>query len=177
MNFSGKYALLCRLIRDHNCQSFVETGTYEARMSLAISDILPNVRTIELSETLHQDNVERIAKAKKENTIMLICDHSVKGLPTALHDAVRPLVWLDAHWSAGKTTRDDSGSDTPIVAELQSLRALLTVDGVVAIDDIWCFDGQNGYPTVAALTELIVRQWPEAVPTREDDIIWFITKV
>lgn len=175
MNFSGKYALLCRLIRDHNCQSFVETGTYEARMSLAISDILPNVRTIELSETLHQDNVERIAKAKKENTIMLICDHSVKGLPTALHDAGRPLVWLDAHWSAGKTTRDDSGSDTPVVAELQTLSAL-AVDGVVAIDDIRCFDGQNGYPTVDALMTLITSLWPETTPTRDDDVIWFVTK-
>ncbi len=175
MNFAGKHALLCRLIREHNCQSFVETGTYEARMSLAISDILPSVRTIELSESLHRDNVERIARAKKEQVITLICDHSVKGLPTALHDASRPLVWLDAHWSAGKTTRDDSGSDTPVVAELQTLSAL-AVDGVVAIDDIRCFDGQNGYPTVPALTELIASLWPNAKPIREDDVIWFITK-
>ena len=109
MNFNGKHALLSRLIRDHNCLSFVETGTYEAKMSLAMSELVSDVRSIELSQTLHAENVERVTKAGKLESITLINGHSAKELSRALEGTSRPLVWLDAHWSAGKTTRDDSG--------------------------------------------------------------------
>ncbi len=175
MNFHGKHALLSRLIRDHNCLSFVETGTYEAKMSLAMSEIVNDVRSIELSQTLHFENVDRVAKANKNHTILLINGHSAKELPRALEGAPKPLVWLDAHWSAGKTTRDDSGSDTPIVEELQALKQS-DVDGVIAIDDMWCFNGTNGYPTYERLCELILNLWPTAVPVRDDEVVWFVTK-
>lgn len=96
MDFRGKHALLRRLVIDHKCQSFVETGTYEARMSLAMSDSVKDVRTIELSETLHLENVARVEKAKKQDVVRLIHGHSVERLPEALEGAERPLVWLDA---------------------------------------------------------------------------------
>ena len=175
MNFSGKHNLLCRLIRENGVESFVETGTYEARMALAMAEVVPDVRTIELSEQLHEENVARVERSPDVGAkITLICGHSAKELPRALEGAQRPLVWLDAHWSAGKTTRDESGSDTPVVEELRALKAA-GAWAVVAVDDIRCFDGANGYPTVAQLGSLVHELWPEATMTREDDVIWFIT--
>ncbi len=175
MNFHGKRDLLCRLIRDHNVRSFVETGTYEARMTLAMAEVVPDVRTIELSESLHKENIERLGREKLTGKVTLICGHSAKQLPYALEGAERPLVWLDAHWSAGKTTRDDSGSDTPIVEELRALKEW-GGEAVVAVDDIRCFDGNNGYPTLGVLSDLIVQLWPDAKPVQEDDVVWFIAK-
>ncbi len=159
---------------DHECKSFVETGTYEAKMSMAMTSLTQDVRTIELSEKLHDEARVQVKNAQKESVITLILGHSAKKLPEALEGALKPLVWLDAHWSAGKTVRDDSGSDTPIVEELRALK-LWGGEAVVAVDDIRCFNGKNGYPTVEELGVLIVELWPGSKTTREDDVLWFVT--
>jgi len=172
MNFCEKYTLLHRLMTDHKRESFVETGTYEAKMSLKMSDLTSNVRSIELSEKLHNEALVQVKKAKKDGVITLILGNSAEQLPKALDGASKPLVWLDAHWSAGKTVRDDSGSDTPIVAELHALKEW-GGDAVIAIDDLWCFNGKNGYPTFERLREIVRELWPTATLTRVDECVWF----
>ena len=174
MDFRGKHALLKRLMSDHACASFVETGTYEAKMSMAMTSVTQDVRTIELSEKLHDEARVQVKNAQKESVITLILGNSADKLPEALEGALKPLVWLDAHWSAGKTVRDDSGGDTPIVKELNALKEW-GGEAVVAINDIRCFDGANGYPTVKELKGLIEELWPGATTTREDDVLWFVT--
>lgn len=66
------------------------------------------------------------------------------------------------------------GATPPIVEELHTLKAS-GMDGVVAIDDMWCFNGTNGYPTIDALHVLIEQLWPGAVATHDDEVLWFVT--
>jgi hypothetical protein len=176
--FAQKQDLLKALLRDHGCLSFVETGTYEARMTLAMADHCDVVRSIELSSALHAECVTQVTQRKFKDRapdIKLYCGHSVERLPIVLNDPAvkRPLVWLDAHWSDGKTARDGSGSDTPIVEELKTLKACGT-EGVVAIDDIRLFNGKDGYPTYAKLSELVKELWPATTLIRVDDVAWFL---
>lgn len=172
MRFDQKLAVLKRLASEHACKVFVETGTYEAKMAIAMAAVCGETRTIELDKSLHQEAC-RTVQSKKAN-VKLYLGSSVLELPNALDGVENPLLWLDAHWSGGKTTRDDSGSDTPIVEELNVLKRL-DVRGIVAIDDLRCFDGRNGYPTFEQLRELVRERWPSATLVREDDLVWFVT--
>lgn len=173
VNFEQKRRLLISLGEQHKCKSFVETGTYKAHMTRAMLAIYPVVRTIELSETLHKEAVELLKEAPQD--IQVLQGDSGELLAVALSDenVVEPLVWLDAHWSAGCTAWISATEHTAIVRELHAL-ATCGKRAVVAIDDIRCFDGQNGYPKFERLCEIVRELWPTATITRVDDVVWFI---
>lgn len=176
MNFQQKSELLKKLYHEKNCDSFVETGTYEGRMvTYALQSIQAKViRSIELNESL-----AGLAASK-------FCDHDhvkiVQGdsnieLVNVMADplVVRPLIWLDAHWSDGKTSRSSNGKDTPISEELQAIKDSNKAC-IIVIDDIRCFDGKNSYPTFENLVETIQTFWPQSTAiVRVDDAIWFET--
>lgn len=173
MNFQEKSSLLQLLYKTQACSSFVETGTYEGRMTAFMLQVVKPlvVRSIELNETLaRQASVRFQAHA---NVKITQGDSNVE-LKTIMADPsiVRPLVWLDAHWSDGKTSRSLNGKDTPIVEELQAIKDS-EKSCVVVIDDIRCFDGKNGYPTFGELEVMIAALWPETITTRVKDTLWF----
>jgi hypothetical protein len=171
MNFAQKSALLKLLYNVKGCKSFVETGTYEARMTLFMTSVTGVIRSIELSSKLC---AEARAKVGNNPTVVIVDGDSNTELVPVLADPLveRPLIWLDAHWSDGKTVRSANGKDTPIVEELTAIKAC-GKSCVVVIDDIRCFDGNNGYPTLDELRNSIAVAWPDAVVTRDDDAIWF----
>lgn len=53
------------------------------------------------------------------------------------------IVFLDAHCSGGSTARTDADGDSPLLAELSTLRSR-PVDDIVIIDDTSFFDAQGG---------------------------------
>ena len=53
------------------------------------------------------------------------------------------IVFLDAHCSGGSTARTDADIDSPLLAELSTLRSR-PVDDIVIIDDTSFFDAQGG---------------------------------
>ncbi len=72
------------------------------------------------------------------------CGDSTELLPRILHRIGRPvIVFLDAHCSGGSTARTDADGDSPVLAELSTLRSR-PVDGIVIIDDTSFFDAQEG---------------------------------
>jgi hypothetical protein len=75
---------------------------------------------------------------------------------------------LDAHYSAGVTARGKT--DTPILEELDTIFALCP-ECVVLIDDARCFDGKNGYPTLAELKKYTAAKAPNWVFEVRHDII------
>jgi hypothetical protein len=79
------------------------------------------------------------------------------------------LFWLDGHYSGGITAR--SAAETPILQELQCVLRHRVRTHVILIDDARCFTGANGYPTIAALRELLAGAYPSWLFTVGDDII------
>ena len=72
------------------------------------------------------------------------CGDSTELLPRILHRIDRPvIVFLDAHYSGGSTARTDADGDSPLLAELSTLRSR-PVDDIVIIDDTSFFDAQRG---------------------------------
>lgn len=173
MNFSQKAGLLTHLYHAHKCQSFVETGTYEGRMvAFVVQDIKPPVvRSIELNEKLA---AHAVVMFEPYEHVKIVQGDSNTELTNVMTDplVVRPLIWLDAHWSDGKTSRSLNGKDTPISEELQAIKDSGKCC-IVAIDDIRCFDGKNGYPTVQDLYVVVGTLWPDTAITHVDDVAWF----
>lgn len=173
MNFDQKSRLLKQLYADNGCSSFVETGTYEGRMvDFICHEVKPStVRSIELNEKLAE---LAIKKFQSDQRVKIVQGDSNVELVDVLSDptVVKPLIWLDAHWSDGKTSRSLNGKDTPILEELQAIHGS-GKSGVVVIDDIRCFNGQNSYPTLAELFSFVDALWPGAEITRVDDAVWF----
>lgn len=173
MNFQDKSSLLKLLYRTQTCSSFVETGTYEGRMTAFIDqEVKPTViRSIELNETLAE---QATSKFRGRDHIKIIQGDSNVELVSVMTDpdVIRPLIWLDAHWSDGKTSRSLNGKDTPITEELQAIKDS-GKSCVVVIDDIRCFDGKNSYPTLQELKVMIDTLWPGSAITRVKDALWF----
>lgn len=172
MAFKEKFALLNSIYVSNQCLSFVETGTYEARMTIAVTGFASVIRSIELSPDLYQRCVEQVAKKASSHNIKLFCGDSSKKLVEVLSfsDVENPLIWLDAHWSGGKTAK--GSINTPIVQELKAIFDSKK-SCVVAIDDMWCFDGKNDYPTEDSLRKMILFFWPETSITVKENVLWF----
>ena len=107
MYFQQKLDLLKQLYATHKCDSFVETGTYEARMTLAMAVVCPIVRTIELSDKLHKEAQERVeAHVFKEGyvpdvklllgnsgTMLTVCVSLMWELSSPVHRSVKLVCW------------------------------------------------------------------------------------
>ncbi len=65
----------------------------------------------------------------------------------------RCLFWLDAHYSGNGTGR--GATECPIVEELKIIKSYSRNDHVILIDDAREFKGQNDYPPIFTVLELI----------------------
>jgi hypothetical protein len=74
-------------------------------------------------------------------------------MPSVLETIHEPaLFWLDGHYSGGDTARGDD--DTPIRRELEHIsKHPMRGRHLIVIDDLRCFDGQNGYPSLEGLRQ------------------------
>ena len=174
MTFTDKFNLLNTLYVRFGCQSFVETGTFEAAMTVRMSSVSNVVRSIEISEILYERSLNNVAAQAANRNIKLHCGDSVHVLPSILadDDIQRPLVWLDAHFSGGFTMM--GASETPILTELHIVSQCNKLC-VVAIDDLRCFNGTHDYPTVEFLKRTILALWKNVSINTNDDILWFYT--
>lgn len=68
MNFSQKSALLKLLYDTKKCQSFIETGTYEARMTLFMTSVADVIRSIELSPKLCEEARPRSVAIRRSSS-------------------------------------------------------------------------------------------------------------
>lgn len=128
--------------------STIETGTYGGETSRALASLGFKVHTIEISESISAAVFPKL----EAMGIKCYLGDSAEILPTLI-DALRASgetsanFWLDGHWSGGITGTAE-GHETPIVAELQAIRArrqsLERV--VVAVDDVRCFGNDPAYP-------------------------------
>ena len=141
-----KHATIRQYGKRFRLDVLVETGTYFGDTIAATKNHFADIYSIELSPELHQGARERF---KGDQWVHLPLGDSGSVLKQILATITRPpLFWLDAHYSAGVTARGKT--DTPILEELDTIFAFCP-ECVVLIDDARCFDGKNGYPTLAEL--------------------------
>ena len=162
-----------KIVQDHlrrfHLRTFVETGTFAGEMTNAIRGHAARIVSIELDPAWHARAVQRF-RAYPE--IELLEGDSGTRLPEVLATLHEPaLFWLDAHYSGAVTARGIL--DSPIVAELDAIRAHHVRGHVVLIDDLRDFNGTGGYPRAADLVTWLTEHDPGArVEIRDDILRW-----
>jgi len=145
----------------------IETGTYLGDMVYAMRKSFSKILSFELDQSLYEQARRRFAA---DRHIEIIHGDSGQLLPQYLTNInERCLFWLDGHYSGGITARGEL--DTPIKRELEHIFAHAISDHVILIDDARCFTGQNDYPTLDELRELVSERtqgWQFSV---EDDVV------
>lgn len=146
---------------------FVETGTYLGEMVSAVKYSFKKIYSIELSAELYEKTQKKFSGDKH---IAIYRGDSSLVLPEIMKHIYEPcLFWLDAHYSEGITVKGDK--ETPITDELERIFSH-PVDGhIILIDDARFFTGQNNYPAIEELRELVLQRYPTFVFDVKDDII------
>lgn len=117
--------------------TFVETGTYRAVTTLAMSKVFKHVHSIELSETLYDEAKE---KCKGVENIQLHHGDSAMVLPTL--DLPKPVVFLlDAHACKTKPLVTAQGA-FPLWKELEYIGQRPCRD-IIIVDDVHAFGKHN----------------------------------
>ena len=144
----------------------VETGTYLGDMVEAQKRYFNKVYSIELSNELYSQAVDRFGQ---DSNVEIILGDSGQKLKELLEIIKEPaLFWLDGHYSAGFTAKGNL--NTPIIEEL---RTVLTngKEHVILIDDARLFTGEDDYPSIFQLCSFVNDLSPERKVIVADDII------
>ena len=149
----GKQLVVAEYAERLGPRVLVETGTYTGHMVLAMLDRFERIYSIELDAILHAKVGRRFAR---HSHVHLLQGASEEVLPNVLEQIKQPCVfWLDAHYSGGQTARGTL--DTPILQEIRCILAHCCADEhVLLIDDARSFTGQNDYPTLEELRNVIL---------------------
>ena len=146
---------------------FVETGTFLGGMIEFQKNNYKKIYSIELDDALHKRAKEMF---KDCSHIELICGDSAKALKDIVENNLQEptIFWLDAHYSGGVTAMADK--QTPILQELETIFKK-NLKHVILIDDARCFTGENDYPTIDEIKNLIKSKDSSYLVDVKDDII------
>lgn len=164
----GKQRIIKECIKKFSPAVFIETGTYKGRMVYAVLPYLKKIYSIELDENLCRKAQRRFAGYKN---VHIIQGQSGEVLPRILNNIHQPcLFWLDAHYSGGSTAKGET--DTPVMQEIKCiLNHTRAQEHVILIDDARIFTGENDYPALKTLENLILDIYPNWIFEVKDDII------
>jgi FkbM family methyltransferase len=162
-----KQWIVGRYARKHHLRTFIETGTYEGEMVAAMQKRFHTIHSIEIFEPLFRMAVEKFSGS---NHIHLHHGDSEDILPAILEKVDEPaLFWLDAHFSGEGTGRGTM--DSPIIQEIRTILDHPVRNHVILIDDARLFIGENGYPLLEELREMVHENRPRSEFIVKDDII------
>ena len=164
----GKQSVVIDYIKRSSTEVFIETGTYKGKMVYAVQPHIKEIYSIELSQNHYKKARQKFAGYPN---IHILHGQSGLILPEILNDIYKPcLFWLDAHYSGGSTAKGHL--ETPIMQEIECiLNHPKAKEHVILIDDARCFTGENDYPTVESLKQLIMNIHPDWFFEVKDDII------
>ena len=145
---------------------FIETGTYLGEMVEAQKNHFEKLISIELSQTLFDQAVNRF---KKDSHIHILQGDSGEVLKEVMKYLQEPaLFWLDGNYSSGITAKTDK--NTPILEELKTIFTSPYSHGIL-IDDARLFTGKEDYPSIDELCVMVKEYAPERKVEVADDII------
>ena len=149
-----------RYSREYGLRVLVETGTNYGHMIYVNKDKFREVYSIEL-DPWRAESARR--KFAARSNIHVLEGDSGSVLSHVIPALKEPcLFWLDGH---------DFDISSPIKRELDAIYRQSPYDHVLLIDDARWFDGRTDYPTMEALREQVVREYPGRVVEVTDDII------
>jgi hypothetical protein len=167
-----KQRVVKQALRRHSLDTVIETGTFTGEMVAALLGHARRIVSIELDDALYAAAARRFAQAPG---VELLHGDSARLLAPVVNELSRPaLFWLDGHYTGPGSARTDVAS--PIVREIETILAHPVSGHVVLIDDAREFTGQDGYPTIDALKDMVRRVQPRAEFAVEDDIIRWVSK-
>ncbi len=135
----------------HDLHVFVETGTWLGHMVNAVKGLFDEIYSIEIVEKLYQRAKHKFSR---QEHITILHGDSTEVLPVVLERVNQPcLLWLDGHYSCGMSGR--GAKNTPIEQELHHILHHPIPGHVILIDDARSFTGENDYPSVPALQEML----------------------
>ena len=156
---------------ENHFSTLVETGTYLGDMVEAQKNNFQKIISIELSEELFDQAVNRF---KMDPHIKILHGDSGAVLKEVIKDLQEPaLFWLDGHYSAGFTAKTDK--NTPVLEELKTIFNSPFKHGIL-IDDARLFNGQEDYPSVDQVCDLVKELSPQRTVEVADDIIRIMEK-
>lgn len=151
----------------YGCKTFYESGTYLGDMVNLAKKIFNDIYSVELSEKL-ADKAK--IKFSSNRHIHIIQGDSGNVIDNILEKIEEPcLFWLDGHYSGGITSCGDEHS--PIVKEVSAIIKDGLGDNVILIDDARCFTGENGYPKLKVLKDMLIEADKTIKISVKDDII------
>jgi hypothetical protein len=147
---------------------FVETGTYTGEMARFASGHFRQVHSIELDASL-ADAARKYCSDRANVTIHQGDSGALLGeiLPTVREPAI---MWLDAHYSGGKTARGEC--DTPVLQELQAISNYPLRPVAVFIDDARVFGMDDAYPSLESVIALLRGIDPAFLIGVSSDVLW-----
>ena len=145
----------------------IETGTYRGNMVDVQKRNFKKVYSIELDFDLFKKAVN---KFRRDENVVILQGDSGKVLPTLLAEIDEPVIfWLDGHYSGGITAKGDK--DCPIIEELNAIFDHQDLGHIILIDDARCFIGENDFPTINEIREIIASRNPKYQVEVKHDII------
>jgi hypothetical protein len=161
-----KQMVITEYSKNYNCSILVETGTYKGDMMAAQRGNFKRLYSIELSEILWEDAVQRFKG--DPNIILLQGDSSVVLKELAPKITESAVFWLDGHYCGEGTAIGEK--ECPIYDEIQAVFKN-DIGHVMLIDDARCFVGERDYPTISELTSFVKKLNNNYKVTIADDII------
>ena len=119
---------------------FVETGTYQGHgIDQALDAGYNNVISIELSEYYYHR--ARLKYGRYRNVKLVLGDSADVLLPTLLGVHEPMTIWLDGHYSCGKTALGKYWS--PLMQELDAISQHPICTHTIIIDDMRCWNNSD----------------------------------
>ncbi|MBN1817505.1 MAG: hypothetical protein JW828_09090 [Sedimentisphaerales bacterium] len=164
----GKQLVLQEYAERFGTRILVETGTYTGHTVMGLLDKFDRIYSIELDPTLYRKAQQLFARYRH---VQIVEGASELCLPRILSELNEPcLFWLDAHYSRGATAKGET--ETPIMRELEAILSHpCSRQHVLLIDDARCFTGENDYPRVATVREILLKAHPDWQLEEKEDIL------
>jgi hypothetical protein len=137
-----------KLAKDFQINNFVETGTYYGNTAIWASNHFDNVFTIEFSETMYRQVIEKLDKVA--NLHCILGDSRTELSKIIENTKKSSLFWLDAHWSGGDTYGNND--ECPLLEEIDIINNSNN-DSFIFIDDARYFTSPPQPPHK-------IEQWP-----------------
>jgi len=142
-NHIFKRARISRILREFECSTFIETGTFYGQMVNHARHHVGRVLSCELSPDLFRLN-ECLFSSDK--AVKIFFGDSASVLENMIHQGEgRILYWLDGHFSGGNTALGTTV--TPILKELEIIKQCGRKGDCILIDDARLFGTEAGYPS------------------------------
>jgi hypothetical protein len=166
-NHLHKRRRLLELGREYGCQTLIETGTFFGQTVNALRKCFDVVLSVELDKGFYETNRRAFLPCRNVRIYFGSSGERLGEMITASRGRI--IFWLDGHFSGEGTGMGSSVS--PILSELEEVRAANRKGDCIVIDDRRLFTGFAGYPEFREVERRLLEIDPDYQIEEEGDSI------